>query len=55
MMELENIIARGLAAANLGLSPQQFRTTTARITAEVIAHADEVRAQMEMEVWGMVR
>lgn len=55
MMELENIVARGLAEANLGLSPQRFREVTAKVTAEIIAHADEVRTQMQLEVWGMVR
>lgn len=52
---IEDIVARGVHAANINLSPAQERQLSARVTSEIIANADAVRVQMEMEVWGMVR
>lgn len=52
MTELADIVARGLV--NAGQTPISPRVVNS-ICDEIEAHADEVRAQMEMRVWGMVR
>lgn len=57
MTDLHDIVER---AVNSATDEQQglghLRTRIADfVTAELEAHADEVRVHMEMQVWGMVR